>query len=183
MIIEDTPIEGLKVIVPELVTDFRGYFCRVFCQNELAQLKENIVIEQINYSLTKEKGNVRGLHIQHPPHTEMKIVKCVKGKIFDVAVDLRKGSKTFLKWHGEVLSEENKRMLFIPEGFAHGLQALEDDSEIIYFNTKFYHPQAERGLRYNEPKVNVQWPLPPINVSEKDATNPLLTDDFEGYEV
>jgi len=183
MILENTLIEGLKVITAEPFCDERGYFERVFCQKELSSIKENIVIQQINHSLTKKRGTIRGMHFQYPPHAEIKIVRCTKGKIFDVAVDLRKESKTFLKWHGEVLSADNLKLLAVPEGFAHGFQALEDDSEIIYFNTKFYCKEAEGALKFDDPKLNIDWPLKMTGVSEKDASHPYIEEDFEGIAI
>lgn len=185
MIIENTNIEEIKVITPEPFYDERGFFSRIFCQKEMSQkeissTKENLIIEQINNSFTKKKGTIRGLHFQYPPHAEIKIVKCIKGKIFDVGVDLRVGSPTFLKWHGEILSEENQKMLVIPEGFAHGFQTLEEDSEIIYFNTKFYCKEAEGALRYDDPKIGIQWPEKVTVISEKDLKNPYIDEKFKG---
>lgn len=174
MIIENTRINGIKVITPEPFCDERGFFSRIFCQKEMSCIKENLVIEQINNSFTKKKGTIRGLHFQYPPHAEIKIVKCIKGTIFDVGVDLRKNSPTYLQWHGEVLSAENQKMLVIPEGFAHGFQTLEDDSEIIYFNTKFYCKESEGAVRYDDTKINIQWPEKVTVVSEKDLSNPYV---------
>lgn len=183
MIIENTLIEGLNVVTPEPFSDDRGLFGRVFCQKEFSKIKENLVIEQINHSLTKQKGAIRGMHFQYPPHDEIKIVRCTKGKIFDVAVDLRKGSKTFLKWHGEILSSENMKLLVVPEGFAHGFQALEDDSEIIYFNTRFYNKDSEGALKFDDPKIGISWPLAMTNISEKDALHPYIDEKFDGVEI
>lgn len=183
MIIENVGIEGLKLITPEPFCDERGYFSRIFCQREMASIKENLVIAQINNSFTKKKGAIRGMHFQYPPRAEIKIVRCVKGKIFDVGVDIRNGSSTFLQWHGEVLSAENQKMLVIPEGFAHGFQTLEDDCEIIYFNTAFYSKEFESAISYKDPKIGIKWPEKITVVSEKDANHPYINENFEGIKI
>ena len=168
MKIEHTKINGVNVIHSEPFKDDRGFFNRIFCQKELVLIRPGIVISQINHSMTKIKGTIRGMHYQNPPHEEMKIVRCLKGSIFDIAIDLRKGSPTFLQWHSEILSEENMRALVIPEGFAHGFQSLEDDIELVYISTAPYCKEAERGVRFNDSKLNIQWPLATTVISEKD---------------
>ena len=168
MKIEQTEINDVIVIHSELFKDDRGFFNRIFCQKELEAIRPNIIIVQINHSITKTKSTIRGMHFQYPPHSEMKIVRCVKGSIFDVAVDLRKDSSTLLQWHGEILSAENMKALVIPEGCAHGFQSLEDDIEMIYMSTSPYCSEAEDGVRFNDPKVGIQWPLTVSLVSEKD---------------
>jgi len=168
MNIEQTKITGVVVIHSEPFKDERGFFNRIFCQKELEAIRPNIVIAQINHSMSKNKGTIRGMHFQNPPHAEMKIVRCISGSIFDVAVDLRKDSPTFLQWHGEILSAENMKALVIPEGCAHGFQSLEDDIEIIYISSSPYCKEAEGGIRYDEPKIGIQWPLPVTIISEKD---------------
>jgi len=178
MIIENVGIDGLKLITPKPFFDERGYFSRIFCQKETIEIKENLVIAQINNSFTKKKGTIRGMHFQYPPHAEIKIVRCVRGKIFDVGVDLRKDSPTFLQWHGEILSAENQKMFVIPEGFAHGFQTLEDDSEIIYFNTAFYNKEFESAISYKDPKIGIKWLEKVTVVSEKDANHPYIKEDF-----
>ena len=170
MKIEKTSISGVFILFSEPFKDGRGFFNRIFCRKELEVIRPGIVIAQINYSMTKVKGAIRGMHLQYPPHAEMKIVRCVKGSIFDVAVDLRKDSPTFLQWHGEVLSAENMNALVIPEGCAHGFQSLENDTEIIYMSTSPYCKEAEWGIRYNESKVEIQWLLPATVLSKKDKT-------------
>jgi dTDP-4-dehydrorhamnose 3,5-epimerase len=170
MRIQPTPIDGVKLIISEPFKDERGFFNRIFCQKELEIIKPNIVIAQANHSMTKTKGTIRGMHFQHPPHAEMKIVRCTKGSIFDVAVDLREDSPTFLRWHGEVLSAENMNALVIPEGCAHGFQSLEDDIEMVYMSTAPYCKEAESGIRYDEPKVGIKWPLAVTVLSEKDKS-------------
>jgi len=180
MNIEKTKITGVVVIHSEPFKDERGFFNRIFCQKELEAIRPDIVIAQANHSMSKRKGTIRGMHFQSPPHAEMKIVRCVKGSIFDVAVDLRKGSLTFLQWHGEVLSAENMKALVIPEGCAHGFQSLEDDIEMLYLHTHFYSKQSEGAIRYDEPMVNIQWPMEHTVISEKDMSYPFLPNNYKG---
>ena len=135
---------------------------------------------QINHSLTRKKGAIRGLHFQYPPKAEIKVVKCLSGSVFDVIVDLRRNSSSFLQWHGEVLSSENEKMMYVPEGFAHGFQTLEEDTELLYLHTEFYSPEHEGGVLYNEPMINVSWPLDVTDISTKDNNYPLLSTSFEG---
>jgi len=179
MKIEQTKIAGIAVIHSEPFKDNRGFFNRIFCQKELVSIQPNIVIAQINHSMTKTKGTIRGMHFQYPPHSEMKIVRCIKGSIFDVAVDLRKDSPTFLQWHGEILSAENMKAFIIPEGCAHGFQSLEDNIEMIYISTSPYYKEAEDGIRYDDPKVNIQWPLDRTVISEKDLSYSFMPGNVE----
>jgi len=174
MIFKKTKIKGLYIIEPELKIDERGYFARIFCKNEFKKIGFDFKIVQINRSLTKKRGTIRGLHFQKPPKSEDKIVVCLKGKIFDVALDLRKNSPTFGKWFSVELSEENKKMFLIPKGFAHGFQTLTDNCEILYFVSEFYFPKYEGGVRWNDPFFNIKWPLKPTIISEKDKNWPLF---------
>ncbi|GHV82553.1 dTDP-4-dehydrorhamnose 3,5-epimerase [Spirochaetia bacterium] len=183
MIIQNTKIDGVKCILPELITDSRGFFYRVFCQNELAVIKPNIVIAQINHNMSKIKGVIRGIHYQNPPHAEMKIAKCIRGSVFYVVVDLRKKSSTFLQWHGEILSADSMKSVLVPQGCAVGGQSLEDNSEIIYMSTAFYCKESEGAIRYDEPKLNIQWPAKITDISEKDAAIAYLSDEFDGVEI
>jgi dTDP-4-dehydrorhamnose 3,5-epimerase len=128
-------------------------------------------------------GAARGLHYQHGPHAEMKLVRCLKGKVWDVAADLRAGSSTFLKWHAEELSAENARMMLIPEGFAHGFQVLEEDSKLLYLHTAYYASSAEGGVRPTDPRLSIRWPLAMQDLSDRDRNHPLLTSDFTGLVV
>ena len=169
MKLEQTKITGVVVIHSEPFEDERGFFNRIFCQKELGVIRPDIKIAQINHSMTKTKGTIRGMHFQHSPHAEMKIVRCVKGSIFDVSVDLRRDSPTFLQWHGEILSAENMKALVVPEGCAHGFQSLEDDIEMVYLSTAPYCKEAEGGIRFDDPKINVKWQLPVTVISEKDG--------------
>jgi len=168
-------LKGAAIFEPELKKDERGYFTRVFCMKTVKKiLGISFNIVQINRSYTKKKGSIRGLHFQNYPAQEDKIVQCLKGSIFDVAVDNRKNSKTFGKWFGTVLSEKNMRMLLIPKGFAHGFQALENDSLIEYFVSEYYHPEYEFGIRWNDPYLKINWPLNVTEISDKDKKLPLL---------
>ena len=180
MNIVDTPVADLKVVQSLPHCDARGVFVRLFCAEELQPLLGHRQIAQINQSRTSHAGAVRGLHFQHPPHAEMKMVRCLRGRVWDVAVDLRKGSSTFLQWHAQELAQDDAQMLVIPEGFAHGFQALEPDSELLYLHTAFYHPQSEGGLRYDDPRLAIVWPLPPQDLSSRDNAHPLLNSDFTG---
>jgi dTDP-4-dehydrorhamnose 3,5-epimerase len=178
--ITSTPLAGLAILERHTLGDARGYFERLFCSDELQALLAGRTIVQINHSFTAQAGTVRGLHFQYPPHAEMKFVHCLRGEVFDVAVDLRKGSPTLLQWHAEVLSADNHKTLVIPEGFAHGFQALTNDCEMLYFHTAPYHPEAEAGLHPLDPRLNVGWPLPVSQLSERDASHPGIDDAFEG---
>ncbi|HNQ56236.1 MAG: dTDP-4-dehydrorhamnose 3,5-epimerase [Rhodocyclaceae bacterium] len=178
-----TPIAGLHVLQRKPLGDSRGYLERLFCMDELHALIPGKRIEQINRTLTSGRGTVRGLHFQHPPHAETKFVHCLRGEVFDVAVDLRRDSPTFLRWHAEVLSAENHRTFVIPEGFAHGFQALADDCELLYFHTAAYCREAEGGLHVQDPRLAIHWPLPVAGLSPRDAAHPLLVDGFQGIET
>jgi len=175
-----SPIAGLYVLQRKPIADSRGYFERLFCAGELEDLLQGRRIEQINHSVTSFRGAVRGLHFQYPPHAETKIVMCLKGEVFDVAVDLRRGSPHFLRWHAEVLSGENHRAFFIPEGFAHGFQVLSDGCELLYLHTAPYRPDAEGGVDALDPALNIRWSLPVTERSARDMRLPRLGQDFEG---
>lgn len=181
--IQKTTIPGLMVVDGDVYTDHRGVFTRLFCQDELHDLLGDRNVVQVNYSRTTTVGAVRGLHFQYPPHAEMKCIRCLTGRVWDVAVDLRISSPTFLKWHGEELSKENMRMMIIPEGFAHGFQVLENDSELLYFHTAFYAPEAEGGIQPADEMIGIEWPMPIQDLSKKDSSHPLLTSDFSGLNI
>lgn len=181
--ISDTPIAGLKVVERLRQADERGFFSRMFCAEDLRAAGWSKPIAQINQTLTRRAGAVRGMHFQFPPHAEMKLVNCLRGEVWDVAVDLRKGSPTFLKWFGVRLSPENGRALLIPEGFAHGFQALAPDSELIYFHSCAYHPASEGALHVEEPLVAVAWPQPIAELSARDQAHPKLLPSFQGISV
>lgn len=181
--IQDLPLAGLKRIERQRLCDERGFFARLFCREELAQAGWTQPVIQINHSATARRGTVRGLHYQRPPHAEMKLVTCIRGEVWDVAVDLRAGSPTFLQWHAERLSQENGIALLIPEGFAHGFQALTDDVELIYCHSAAYCPQAEAGLLPTDPRLAIPWPLPIGMISERDAGFPAIDAMFQGVRL
>lgn len=183
MNIKETPIAGVFQIETPSVVDHRGSFTRWFCMKQLSPVLGNRTLAQINNSRSIEAGTVRGLHFQRPPNAEMKIVRCIRGRVLDVAVDLREGSPTFLKYFGAELSPENNLMLAVPEGFAHGYQSLEPNSELLYFNTAFYEPSNEGAVNPNDPAVAIDWPLPVVNLSPRDSSTPFLTSDFKGLSV
>ena len=180
MKITATPLENAYIIEPEPFQDRRGQFARIFCKRELKEIGLTKDIAQINHSITIQKGAVRGMHFQYPPKAEIKIVKCLRGSVFDVIVDLRKRSPTFLKWHGETLSAENMKMMYAPEGFAHGFQSLEENCELLYLHTEFYCPAYEGGLHVNDPSLGIVWPIEMRDISERDRTHPFIGPDFEG---
>lgn len=177
-----TPIAGLMLVQRQRLEDSRGFLSRFYCAEEFKALGVDQPIVQINHTLTRIKGAVRGMHFQSPPHAETKVVSCLHGEVFDVAVDLRKNSPTFLQWHGAVLSAENQRSLLIPEGFAHGFQALTDDCELIYLHTAAYQPAAEGAVHANDPRLAIAWPLDITEMSARDCAHPLLAAEFEGIE-
>ena len=183
MKIISTKMEGLYVGETNFNTDDRGSFSRLFCKQDLSLAIGNRDIVQINLSQTKTPGVIRGIHFQYSPHAEMKLVRCVKGRSWDLVVDLRAGSPTFMQWHAEELSPQNARMMIIPEGFAHGFQALEHDSELLYLHTAFHTPDAEGGILYNDPQLQISWPLPVANLSDRDKSYPLIPSDFCGIKL
>lgn len=165
-------LEGAFLVELEPFGDDRGFFSRLFCSREFQSKGLEGKIVQVNNSGSKYKGTLRGLHYQLPPFEETKLVRCIHGKIFDVILDLRPESPTFGKWHGETLTADNRKMLFVPRGCAHGFITLEDNSEIIYLVSEYYSKEAERGIRYDDPRFNIQWPLPPTVISERDRSHP-----------
>ena len=175
-----TPLTGLTLVQRKVTEDHRGFLSRFYCANDFSEAGLNTPIAQINHTFTKTKGAVRGLHFQNPPHAEIKLVSCLQGEVFDVAVDLRQDSPTFLQWHGVVLSARNRQSLLIPEGFAHGFQALSQDCELIYLHTAAYHPEAEGALNVADPRLNIAWPLAITEISERDRNHQLIEQDFQG---
>ena len=178
--ISDLPLAELKRVERQRLGDARGFLSRLFCAEELASAGWGKPIAQINQTVTAKRGTVRGLHFQRPPQAEMKLVSCLRGEVWDVAVDLRTGSKTFLRWHAERLSADNGCSLLIPEGFAHGLQTLTDDVELLYCHSAAYSADAEAGLNPNDARLSVAWPLPITELSARDAQHPMLNDQFAG---
>jgi len=163
-----TYIEGLLIIERQPIEDERGFLCRMFSQEIFADLGYADGIAQINHTMTRRRGTIRGLHFQRAPHADSKFVSCLAGAVFDVAVDTRPESPTYLKWHGEVLSAGNNRSLLIPAGFAHGFQSLEDDTQLLYFHGKPYAPLFEGGLNALDPGLAIAWPLPVTHMSDRD---------------
>jgi dTDP-4-dehydrorhamnose 3,5-epimerase len=162
------------------LTDQRGYFSRLFCAEELASLGWTQPIAQINHSQTRLCGTVRGLHYQHLPYAEAKLVSCLRGEAWDLAIDLRPASPTYLRWHAQRLSPDNGLALLIPPGFAHGFQALTDDVELLYCHSAPYMPEAEAGLHPEDPRLAIAWPLPVSGLSVRDASHAAILSDFEG---
>lgn len=183
LIASDLPLPGLKRVTRQRIGDRRGFLSRLFCAEELAAAGWLKPVAQINHTCTALRGTVRGLHFQHPPHAEMKLVSCIRGEVWDVAVDVRAGSPTFLRWHAERLSAENGQALLLPEGFAHGFQALTDDVELLYCHSAAYHAGAETGLNPQDAHLNIAWPLAITELSARDASHPLLTSAFEGVRL
>jgi dTDP-4-dehydrorhamnose 3,5-epimerase len=175
-----TPLEGLWVVQRKPIKDQRGFFCRFFCTEEFQAAGLKKAVTQINHTQTVKKGAVRGLHFQYPPHSEGKIVSCLRGDVYDVAVDIRKGSPTFLNWHGEILSAENQRSLLIPEGFAHGFQTLTENCELLYLHSEVFHPQAEGAFHVEDPGIGIVWPIAMTELSERDRSHLFININFKG---
>jgi dTDP-4-dehydrorhamnose 3,5-epimerase len=180
MNIFETAIEGVMVVETEGFRDDRGQFYRAFCDRDLAPVLQGRTICQANVSRTAFPGTIRGLHFQYPPQAEMKLIRCLQGRIWDVSVDLRRDSPTFLQWYGLELGEDPKTMVIIPEGCAHGFQVLQANSDLLYLHTAPYTPALEGGVRYDDPKLGIPWPLAPTDLSQRDCSHSLLTDTFGG---
>ena len=180
MKITQTALPGVVVVETTPFADHRGAFARLYDDDRLAPVIGARRLVQINHSRTSAVGTVRGMHFQYPPHAEMKLVRCLRGRVWDVAVDLRAGSPTFLRWHAEELAPGDARMLVVPEGCAHGFQVLEPDSELLYLHTALYVPEAEGGVACNDPRLAITWPLPVEGLSRRDAGFPPLALNFSG---
>jgi dTDP-4-dehydrorhamnose 3,5-epimerase len=178
-----TPLSGLTVIQCNPIGDKRGFLCRIYCSEEFSIAGLHKPVDQINQTLTRKKGAVRGLHFQYPPHAEIKVVSCLQGEIFDVAVDIRQGSPTFLHWYAEILSATNMKSLLIPEGFAHGFQTLTKECRVLYLHTAAYTPNAEGGLNVRDTHLSVTWPLQITELSNKDLLYPYIDDKFKGISL
>jgi dTDP-4-dehydrorhamnose 3,5-epimerase len=178
--ISDLSLVGLKRIERQYLGDNRGFLSRLFCAEELASAGWHKPIAQINHTFTAKQGTVRGMHFQQSSHAEMKLVCCLHGEVWDVAVDLRAGSPTYLDWYAERLTAENGFALLIPEGFAHGFQTLTDSVELLYCHSKAYNAEAESGLHPNDPRLDINWPMAISELSARDAQHALITSDFEG---
>lgn len=178
--ITDLPLKGLKAVSRKHIGDERGFITRLFCGDELAVGGWTKPIAQINHAYTAKRGTVRGVHFQTPPWSEMKLVNCIRGVIFDVAVDLRVNSSTYLKWYGIELSPKNGTSLLIPEGFGHAFQALTEDVEIIYFHSAKYNPEYEAGLNPGDPSLDIRWPIEITEISQKDKAQQMINSSFKG---
>lgn len=180
MIFTPTPLTGSYTIDLTPFSDNRGWFARTYCKDEFQQIGHTKEWVQINHSCTVQAGALRGMHYQLPPFQEIKMVRCIAGAVYDVIIDLRAGSAGFLQWFGTELSAKNRKMMYIPEGFAHGFQTLAAGSELIYQHTERYTPAAEKAVLYNDPLIGIQWPLPPSDLSDRDRQHPLLDKNFTG---
>lgn len=178
--VEETPIAGVTVVRTSPVGDARGRFTRLFCRDELAALRPGLDFTQINTSVTCARGTVRGMHFQHAPAAEAKLIRCIGGRVFDVALDLRAGSPTFLRWFAIELAADEEAQVFIPEGCAHGFQALDDDARMLYMHTRAWSPAHEGHVNPLDPRAGIRWPLPPQALSTRDRDAPLLGDHFAG---
>ncbi len=179
--IHDLPLPGPKIIERKPIGDERGFLCRIFCEVELAEFGWRKPVSQINQTFTEKSGTVRGLHFQYPPHSEMKLVNCLRGSIWDVVVDIRSYSPNFLKWCAVELSAKNNRALFIPEGFAHGFQTLSDKCELLYLHSSPHVPDAEGALNPVDPSLGINWPLHISAISIRDSAHTMLRDyEFKG---
>ena len=179
----ETSLKDLYKIEQKPIEDERGFLSRFFCAEEFKEIGFTKPIAQMNHTFTKQKGAVRGMHFQNSPHTETKIITCMRGEVFDVAVDIRKNSPTFLQWHAEILSEKNQSSLYIPDGFAHGFQTLTENCELLYIHSSSYQPDAEGALNALEPKLSIDWPLEITEISERDRNNPMISSEFKGIDI
>jgi dTDP-4-dehydrorhamnose 3,5-epimerase len=175
-----TPLSGAFVVDVQPFTDDRGWFARVYCKREFESIGPGKEWVQMNHSVSYRKGTLRGMHFQHPPYREIKLVRCITGAVYDVILDLRAGSPTYGRWFGAELSATNNRMLYIPEGFAHGFQTLEDNSALLYHHSEYFTPGAEGGIRYDDPAFAIQWPLAVTVISARDAGHPFVDNNFKG---
>lgn len=178
-----THIEGLFIIELKKLEDERGLFARTFCKNEFKQIGFDKEFVQFNHSFNKHKGTIRGMHFQQAQYSETKLIRCIQGAVYDVALDLRAGSATFLQYFGIELSDSNMKSILIPEGFAHGFQTLEDDTALIYHHTQYYTAGADAGVRFDDPALRIEWKMPVIMVSEKDRSYTLIDQYFKGITI
>lgn len=179
----ETPLKGAYIIETEPFKDSRGLFARTYCKNEFQQIGHHKEFVQFNHSMTVQKGTIRGMHYQVPPSAEIKLIRCVRGCVFDVIIDIRENSPSFLSYVSVELSEDNMKIIYVPEGFAHGFQTLENNTQLIYHHTQFYTPENERGIRYNDPAIHINWPLDAVNITEKDQNYSLIDNHFKGIKT
>ena len=176
MIFKETKLKGAYIIEIKPIEDESGFFARSWCKEEFEMHGLNSQMNQCNISFNKEKGTLRGMHFQTVPYEETKLVRCIRGAIYDVIIDLRESSESFMQWIGVELTADNRKSIYIPEGFAHGFQTLEDNSEVFYQMSEFYHSESARGIRWNDSAFNLKWPVPITSISDKDK-------DFQFYQV
>lgn len=181
--ISDTPVAGVRLFRRQPRQDPRGFLSRLYDAEEFAQAGMTKGLVQVNHSVTHQRGTVRGLHFQRPPYAELKWITCLRGEIFDVAVDLRAGSPTFLEWHAVHLSADNHLSYCIPEGCAHGFQVLSPGCELLYLHTAPFRPEAEGGLHVQDPRLAIAWPLPITELSPRDQAHPFIDDAFKGLRL
>lgn len=174
MIFKETPLKGAFVIELEKFEDNRGFFARSWCQREFKEHGLDTVIAQCNISYSKKKGTLRGMHFQIEPHSEVKMLRCVSGAIYDVIIDLRHASNTYSQWFSVELSSENYKMIYVPKGFAHGYQTLKDNTVVFYQMSEFYYQECERGARFDDPYLGIKWPIKNCIISMKDALHPMI---------
>ena len=179
---EETKLKGSYIITPTPVGDNRGWFARTYCKREFEPIMRDAEWVQINHSFSSERGAIRGMHFQIGEHQEIKLVRCIAGAVYDVIIDIRTGSPTFMQWVGVELNAQNKNMIYVPRGFAHGFQTLTKDAELIYHHSNYYSPDREAGIRYNDQKVSIDWPLIPTTISERDLNHKLIDESFTGLD-
>lgn len=179
----ETLLHKCYVIEPHIVEDNRGWFMRAFCKEDFQEIGHTKEWLQLNHSVSFHKGSLRGMHYQVPPFAEIKMVRCIAGSVFDVVVDIRQDSPTFLNYIGVELSAENRNMIYIPEGFAHGFQTLTDNCQLLYHHTEVYTPGCEGGLQFDDKLLDIRWPLPVTEISTRDRTHPYLDHNFKGIAI
>ena len=178
-----TSLEGAYLIGLDKYEDERGFFARIFCKSEFEEMGLSSKFIQVNNSLTRYKGTIRGMHYQLEPSAEVKIVRCIRGSLYDAIIDLRPDSSSFGEWFGSELSAENRQMMYVPKGFAHGFLTLEDNTETFYFASSSYSPDLERGIRYNDPYFGIEWPIPVTQSSQKDGECPDFDPEWHGVSL
>lgn len=180
MTFTETKLKGSFIVDLNLFTDERGAFARTYCKRDFKEIGHDKEFVQFNQSYNTHKGTLRGMHYQIPPFKEIKLVRCIRGAVYDVIIDIRQNSSTFLQYFAVELSADNRRSLYIPEGFAHGFQTLEDNTELVYHHSEYYTPNANSGLYYLDPVFNIQWPIAVSKISEKDKNLKLIDQSFKG---
>ena len=183
MTFTETPLSGAYLVTLSPHSDDRGWFVRTYDQTAFAQIGHTADWVQMNHSLTRQTGAIRGMHFQYPPHAEIKLVRCIAGNVFDVIVDLRSSSPTFGQWFGAELSAENQVAMYVPKGFAHGFQTLANDCQLIYCHSECYASEHEGAVRFNDPRIGIDWPLPVTDLSTRDANHSLISPSFTGLIV